>query len=153
MTRENAFYQRIKLLCGDWESYNEWLDTYLEIEDPLSDILIKLIDCRNDIKETLHQLNLYCLEKPFDEESVYNRLREELYNKYEQNQITKDGAVSALHRISQNIPFGSDFQNYCNVLSDYYDLAINEIVNMKNFDDNFKKWLKNGGKIDWDTML
>jgi hypothetical protein len=44
MTRENAFYQRIKLLCGDWESYNEWLDTYLEIEDPLSDILIKLID-------------------------------------------------------------------------------------------------------------
>ena len=80
MTRENAFYQRIKILCGDWESYNEWLDTYLEIEDPLSDILIKLIDYRNDIKETLHQLNLYCLEKPFDEECVYNRLREVLYN-------------------------------------------------------------------------
>ena len=61
--------------------------------------------------------------------------------------------MSALHRISQKIPFGRDFQNYCKGLSDYYDLAINKIVNMKNFDDNFKKWLKNGGKIDWDTML
>ena len=37
MTREDAYYERILLLCGYWEDYDRWLDSYLETEEPLSD--------------------------------------------------------------------------------------------------------------------
>lgn len=48
MTREDAYYERILLLCGYWEDYDRWLDSYLETEEPLSDIVLELLDCRGN---------------------------------------------------------------------------------------------------------
>ena len=152
MTREDAYYERIKLLCGYWESYDEWLDSYIESEDPLSDIVLNLIDCRGDIKEVERFLNLYCLEKPFDEESVYCRLRIELCNKYEKGRMTKEEVVSALFRFSQKIPF-CDFQYCCGALSDYYDLAQNGIFDMEKFDIALQKWLKNDANFSFNEII
>ena len=75
MTREDAYFERILLLSGFWEGYDEWLGGYLESEEPLSDIVLELVDCGGDMKEVEYRLNLYCLEKPFNEESVHERLR------------------------------------------------------------------------------
>ena len=109
MTREDAYYERIKLLCGDWASYDKWLNSYLETENPLSDIILTLIDCGDDMKEVEYRLHLYCLENPFDEESVYTRLRVELCDRYEKNEMTTDEVMSALYHFSQVMPFCTFF--------------------------------------------
>ncbi len=51
MTREDAYYERILLLCGYWEDYDRWLNSYLETEEPLSNIVLELLDCCGDFKE------------------------------------------------------------------------------------------------------
>ena len=43
MTREDAYYEKIMLLCGYWDNYDEWLDSYLETEDPISNIVLESI--------------------------------------------------------------------------------------------------------------
>ena len=151
MTREDAYYERIKLLCGHWDSYNSWLGSYLETEEPLSDIVMELIDCKNDIKEIEHCLNLYCLEKPFDEEGVYTRIREELCALYEENAITKDHLLSELFSISNVIPF-CRFSIDCTTLSDYYVLVTEGFVDMKIFTAVLEKWLKDGKSFKTDEM-
>ena len=151
MTREDAYYERIMLLCGYWDNYDEWIDSYLETEDPLSDIVLELLDCHGDIKEVEHRLNLYCLEAPFDEESVYVRLRLYLRDGYKNGNLSKDDVMSALFRFSQKIPF-CFFQNQCGVLSDYYDLAENGILLMKEFDEELNRWLDQGGQVNIDSL-
>ena len=151
MTREDAYYERIMLLCGYWDNYDEWIDSFLETEDPLSNIVLDLLDCRGDIKEVEHRLNLYCLEAPFDEESVYIRLRLYLRDGYKNGNLTKDDVMSALFRFSQKIPF-CDFQNQCGVLSDYCDLAENGILVMKEFDVELNRWLDQGGQVNIDPL-
>ena len=29
MTREEAYYERLKLLCGEWDTYDEWLTKHM----------------------------------------------------------------------------------------------------------------------------
>ena len=151
MTREDAYYERIMLLCGYWDNYDEWLDSYLETEDPISNIVLELLDCRRDIKEVEHRLNLYCLEAPFDEESVYVRLRLYLRDGYKNGSLTEDYVMSALFKLSQKIPF-CDFQNQCTCLSDYYDLAENGILDMKKVREELNRWLDHGGRVNTEFM-
>jgi len=156
MTREEAYYERIKLLCGDWDSYDAWLNTYLETEDPLSNIVLELLECRDDIKEAEYRLNLYCQEKPFDEESVYVRLRLELYEQYEQGSMNSDDVATMLFRISAIIPFCA-FQLACGNISDYYVFVSEGLLNQEEFDLALKEFLREGRPINvnimWDKLL
>lgn len=147
MTREDAYYERILLLCGFWEQYDQWLDFYLETEEPLSDIVLELLDCRGDMKEVEYRLNLYCLEKPFDEESVYTRLREYLWDRYSKNVFTKDDVMVALFRFSRNIPCCL-FSNQCLTLSNYYLLVEEGIVDAERFDRVLIRYLRSGEDFD-----
>ena len=143
MTREEAYYERLKLLSGEWDSYDEWLNRHLEIEDPLSDIVLELIDCRDDMKEVEYRLNLYCQEKPFDEESVYERFRSEILERYEKGEMNTVDVVSRLYRIAKNLPF-CDFYLDCSNISDYYDLVEEGIIQANKFELALKKWLIDG---------
>ena len=151
MTREDAYYERIMLLCGYWDNYDEWLDFYLKTENPLSNIVLELLDCHGDIKEIEHRLNLYCLESPFDEESVYVRLRSYLRDGYKNKTLTEDDVMSALFRFSRKIPF-CDFQDQCGCLSDYYDLAENGILDMKKVVAELNRWLDHGGRVNTESI-
>lgn len=151
MTREDAYYERIMLLCGYWDNYEEWLDFYLETEDPLSNIVLELLDCRGDIKEVEHRLNLYCLEAPFDEESVYVRLRLYLKDGYKNGNLTEDGVMSALLRFS-HILSSCSFGNQCACLSDYYDLAEQGILDIRKVREELHRWLDQGGRVNTEFM-
>ena len=48
MNREEAFYYEILLTLGYSSEYDEWLNTYLKTEDPLSDIVLDLAWCGAD---------------------------------------------------------------------------------------------------------
>lgn len=151
MTREDAYYERIKLLCGEWDSYDGWLDHFLENEKPLSDIVLTLVDCGDDMKEVERVLNLYCLEKSFDEERVYERLRLELFCQYETGTITKDHLLAAMFQYSRKIP-DCPFSYGCGALSDYYGLAEMGIVSMEKFDVLLVQFLRDGGHVDLDSI-
>ncbi len=152
MTREDAYYERIMLLCGWWDNYDEWLDSYLKTEAPISHIVLELVESRGDMNEILHRLNLYCLEAPFDEESVYVRLRTNLRDRYKNGDLTEDQLMSAICRIYQKIP-SCDFQNQCLCLSDYYDLAENGIVDINRFNEALDRWLDHGGRVNTESMF
>ena len=157
MTREDAYYMQVKLLCGHTELYDPWLNTYLEEEDPLSDIVLNLLDCRDNLSDVLRCLNLYCLEKPFDVNSVYRRLRLELCNHYQNATMMKDSILAEMFRISQHIP-DCPFQHQCLTLSDYYHLltelqSMNMSVDLSEFDAELYKWLTSGGGINTHDML
>ncbi len=147
MTREEAYYKRIQLLCGFWDDYDKWLDSYLETEEPLSNIVLQLLDCHSDMKEGVYHLNLYCQEQPFDEDSVYVKLRMWVRDEYKKGIFTLDQLMSALFRFSQKIPF-CDFSNQCGLLSDHYVLSKEGIVDMALFQAELTKWLNDGGTID-----
>ena len=48
MNREEAFYYEILLTLDYSPEYDEWLNTYLKTEDPLSDIVLDLAWCGAD---------------------------------------------------------------------------------------------------------
>lgn len=151
MTREEAYYERIRLLCGDWDSYDGWLSCFLEHEEPLSDIVLTLVDCRDDMKEAEHALNLYCQERPFDQERVYERLRLELLSQYETCAITKDHLLATMSQYSRKIPDCS-FSYGCGALSEYYELAEMGIVSMEKLDVILIQFLRDGGNVDLDSV-
>ena len=133
MTREDAYFERILLLSGFWEGYDEWLGFYLENEDPLSDIVLELIDCK-DIKAAEYCLGLYCQEKPFDEGAVHERLRVFLRDSYKSGKMTKDAVLATMGKFSRILPEDGAFMRNCEVLYYDYDLVEGGVISEKKFD-------------------
>ena len=147
MTREEAYYEYIKILSGDIESYDAWLNSLLETEVPPSDTLLSLVDCRGNVNDAQRCLHLYCLEQPVNESAVYERLRMELLEGYEAGAMTKDAVVATLFRYSQVIP-SCPFERRCRDLSDYYELAEAGWADMDGFDAALIAFLRHGDGID-----
>ena len=153
MTREEAYFERLLLLAELWEGYDEWLGFYLENEEPLSDIVLELVDCRDDMKEVEHRLNLYCQEKPFDEAGVYERLRRYLWENYNGGKMTKDEVLALMCRFSSRIiPFGNSVGANFMTLSDYYDLVKEKMIAEERFDNVFLAYLERGERVDTDKF-
>ena len=49
MNREDAFYYKNLLMLGFSDGYDEWLNDYLEAENPLSNIVLELSCCGSDV--------------------------------------------------------------------------------------------------------
>ena len=152
MTREDAYFQRILLLSGFWEGYDEWLGSYLESEEPLSDIVLELVDCHGDMKEVEYRLNLYCLEKPFDEVGVYERLRLYLWENYKSGKMEKDALLATMGKFSFILPDGGAFVRNCRVLYDYYDLVEEQMISEERFEAVMLAFLERNERVDTDKF-
>ena len=73
LKREDAFYHKLMLMTGLDDGYDEWLNYYLESENPLSNIVLELACCGSDINKTISVLHNFCMEQPFDEAVVCDR--------------------------------------------------------------------------------
>ena len=151
MTREEAYFERILLLSGFWEGYDEWLGFYLENEEPLSDIVLELIDCK-DIKAAEHRLGLYCEEKPFDEESVHERLRIFLCDSYKSGKMTKDIVLATMGNFSHILTEDATFSKNCRVLFDYYDLVEERMISEERFEAVMLAFLERNERVDTDKF-
>ena len=140
-------HEYIKLLSGDTESYDVWLNSLLEAEVPPSATLLSLVDCRGNVNDAQRCLHLYCLEQPVNESAVYERLRLELLEEYEAGAMTKDAVVATLFRYSKVIP-SCPFERRCRDLSDYYELAEAGWEDMDKFDAALIAFLRHGDGID-----
>ena len=90
LKREDAFYHKLMLMTGLDDGYDEWLNYYLESENPLSNIVLELACCGSDVNKTISVLHRFCAEHPFDEAAVRNRVRVYFKNAYHTNKMSKE---------------------------------------------------------------
>ena len=158
MNREDALCHKVMLMVGLDGGYDEWLNTYLETEDPLSDIVLELAGCGSDINKTIAALDRFCGEAPIDERAVCERLRLFLRDAYYANRVSKEEIASTIYCLARNVgdpeDYNVDVWGGAYALDDYYDLAKREIISWERFDSVFFDFLNNGTPVDssriWD---
>jgi len=152
LNREEAFYYEVLLTLGFSDGYNECLNHYLELEDPLSDIILELSFCSSDVNKTISVLHNYCLEQHFDEADVCDRLRLFFKDAYYSNKMSKGEVSFTMHNLTVNIDVFKEFDisiwGSMHYLDDYYLLAEDGIIPWENFDHAFFSYLDNGTPLD-----
>ena len=152
MKREDAFYYKNLLMLGFSDGYDEWLNYYLELEDPLSDIVLELSCCGSDVNKTISILHNYCTEQPFDESATCNKLRLFFKEAYYSNRMSKEEISSTLYRLALNVGDPGDFDiglwGSMYYLDDYHSLAKEGIISWESFDFAFFSYLNNGTPLD-----
>lgn len=159
MKREDAFYHKIMLMTGLDDGYDEWLSYYLKSENPLSKVALELACCGSDINKTISVLDNFCMEQPFDEAVVCDRLRAYFKNAYYTNRMSKEEISATMHRLALNVGDPGDFDIHLwgsmYYMDYYYSLAKDGMISWKNFDFAFCSYLDNGIPVDsnriWNT--
>ena len=148
MKREDAFYHKLMLMTGLDDGYDEWLNDYLESEDPLSDIVLELAGCGSDMNKTISVLDNFCAEQPFDEAEVCDRVRLYFKNAYHTNKMCKEEISSAMYRLSSHVgdpgDFDYDLWESMFYLDSFYSDAKDGIITWDSFDLVFSDYLDNG---------
>ncbi len=150
MTREDAYYYKILLSNGFDDGYYEWLDGFLEEEDPLSDIVLELSLCGSNVNETIRLLHNYCAEEEFDDGAVGERIRLFLRDGFSSGRFTKDEVISLMYNIAMPCieHEGLEAKIWCDMfyMDDYYSMA-GGILASKKFDRMFHDFLNDGKPI------
>ena len=158
MKLDDSYYHLLLMRAGLDDGYDEWLDSYLEAEDPLSDIVLNLALCGSDLNRVISCLNGYCGENPaVDERQICERLRRYLKNTYHCGQMDQRGVVEAMYRIASahgdpgdvNFDIWGDFY----YLDDCLEMVEDGIASRDVFDDAFLKFLNEGIPLNgtlWD---
>ena len=152
LKREDVFYHKLMLMTGLDAGYDEWLNFYLESENPLSNIVLELACCGSDINKTISVLHSFCMEQPFDEAVVCNRVRVFFKDAYYTNRMSKEEISSTMYRLVLNVGDPGDFDMHLwgsmFYLDDYCSLAKEGIIPWENFDFAFLSYLDNGTPVD-----
>ena len=156
MKREDAYYYKILLMAGIEEGYDQWLDGFLENEDPLSDIVLNLSLCGSDVNATISCLHNFCAEETLDERAVVEKLRMFLKEAYHAGRMTKEETVSYMYRfaVAHEDPGGFDSEIWADMyyLGDYYALAEEGVISWDSFDAQFLAYLNEGIPLDSDKI-
>ena len=151
VSREETYYYYILLSNGLTDGYNEWLNYFLEKQNPLSDIVLNLSFCGNDINSAIPYLYSYSKEYKLNDELVCNLLREFLRKCYTENRLTKPDVCRMMYKfaVTHEDPSGydSDAWNDMLYMDTCYSLAEDGSISMKKFDEIFFAYLYNGTKI------
>lgn len=156
MKREDAFYFKNMLMLGLFDGYDEWLNSHLESENPLSDITLELSCCGSNVNKIISVLQNYCLQQPIDEAVVCDKLRLFFKEAFYSNKMSKDEVVSKMYRLAQNAggPDSFDMKLWGSMyyLSDYYSLSKDGILTWESFDSAFFSYLNDGTPINPETI-
>ena len=152
MKREDAFYHKIMLMTGLDDGYDQWLDGYLESENPLSALVLELACCGSDVDKIISVLHNFCMEQPFDEAVVCERVRAYFKNAYDTNRMSKEEISNAMYRVAMNVGDPGDFDIHLwgsmFYLDDYHSLAKDGIIPWESFDFEFFSYLDQGIPVD-----
>lgn len=104
MPYEYAVYFKLLLLCGYNEDLQQYVDSALEEEDPLSDIILELSMTGQDDKKKLSVLNEYLLQvKDSDidyDKAVFELVMSFLKKKYIEDVMSMKDITELMYRIA-----------------------------------------------------
>ena len=156
MNSNEAYYYKILLTNGISEGYDQWFNSYLETEEPLSDIVLNL--CGADKNQTIAYLHKYSAEHHFDQKVVCSLLREYLKNEYNAKKLSMEEVCCLMYRFAithgdpNDYEFDFEVWNDMFYIDDYYYLAKNGVISMEKFDQAFRSYLDYGISIDFDVL-
>ena len=148
MNSNEAYYFKILLTNGISEGYNQWLDSYLETEEPLSDIVLNL--CGADINQTITYLHNYSAEYHLDQKIVCRLLREYLKKEYDAKRLSMEEVCCLMYRFAithgdpADYEFDSEVWNDMFYIDEYYSLAKEGVISMEKFEKAFNSYLNHG---------
>ena len=106
MTIEQAVYFRLLLLCGYGEELGKYLDSALEEQDPLTDIVLELSTCGADEKTILSILNDYIWQvKETDidyDKTVFPLVMSFLRKKHQDQILSVKEITDLMYQIARN---------------------------------------------------
>lgn len=147
MNYNEAYYFKILLTNGISEGYDQWLNSYLETEQPLSDIVLNL--CGADANQTITYLHNYSVNK-FDQETVCGLLREYLKREYDAKKLSMEEVCALMYRFSIthgdpcDYDFDEDVWGDMFYIDEYYSLAKEGVISMEKFEKAFNSYLNHG---------
>ena len=103
MTAERACFHKLMLSVGLTESFDRELDTLLEQEDPLSDLVLALSTCGGDRNEQIHILCEYLLNTPpeqIDSDAVFSLVAGDFLALYEKDPNNLERILGLMHSVS-----------------------------------------------------
>lgn len=154
MRREDAYYYMNLLLLGFSDGYDEWLESYLKTDEPMSDLVIDLYFSGSDVKKIISLLHNYCGEQELDESVISEKFRLFFKEAYHSGRMVKGEIVSTMYKLVNNIGdpgdwnFDADLWGDMYYLDDYYSMAKDGIISWESFDFAFTSYLDNGTPID-----
>ena len=153
MTHEEARFMEILLICGFSEGYDAWLNGYLETEDPLSRVIVGLIDCGSNTKQIVSCLHTHYADGAVDDALVCDMLRRYLKEAYDSGRMTRGECTEAMRRFArcQEDPYELPWRNM-DVLADYYEMVEDEVADMARFDREVLPYLNEGIPVNSDRF-
>ncbi len=154
MTYEEAYYFEILLSLGITEGYEEWLNNYLEIENPISDVVLELSFNTVDIPKSISILSnfRYNRERKIDEKAVCENLRLYLKDKYKSKSADEKEISILMYRMANIIgdpeSFNCKIWNSFYYMSDYCSLAENHNISFEQFKKAFYDYLIDGKDLN-----
>ena len=149
MKLEDAVYYECLLSLGETAEYDEWLNSSLENEAPLSEIVLELSYCGSDYDKAISLLHNYSLEQQFDNAATCDRLRIYFKDAYYSKGWSKKRVLSAIHDITFYLDHSLGTM-YC--LWDCYFWVMEGAIPEEDFDKAFFEYLDNGTPIDWNDI-
>ena len=146
MKLEDAVYYECLLSLGETTEYDEWLNSSLENESPLSEIVLELSYCGSDYDKATSLLHNYSLEQQFDNVATCDRLRIFYKDAYYSKRWSKERVLSAMHYTTRYLD-DSVGTMYC--LCDCYFWVREGAIEEEDFNKVFFEYLDNGTPIEW----
>lgn len=145
MTAENACFQFLLLKHGFYEQYDNWFDTLLKEENPISAETLGLIDCNGDYEKIAAYLSNIAVDG-YDRAAVCEKVRLFLRDEFNSGRLVGKECAHIMYKISLHD------MNYDNsvewwpmfALCDYYDLAEIGILKMSDFEQALSVYLNTG---------
>ena len=156
LTREDALYFEKLLRFGYLDEYEEWMNSCLQSEDPLIDIVLELSVCASDFNKTISVLHNYCASQKADESAVCDRLRLFFKDAYYSNRMTKEEITSVMYSLARDsgYPYDNDCDSWESMYYFHYYLPEAEegYITMESFDEVFFSYLDDGIPFDTDSI-
>ena len=154
MTPEMAEYCRTMLLVGFRDPFDAAFDQALELEEPLSDLVLSLSTCVSDDNQVLSILREYTLQHPFDEQVVYQLVIEDIRKRFEVGNMTRSDVCLLLQLViaQRETFFVEPWHSFTPI---FYDLEMWEdgILTEEVFNQCFDAWWYHGEQLNgWELQ-
>ena len=121
MTPERAAYHALMLSVGFRDAFEQEFDEALEVEDPISDLILALTTVTTDINATIARLRHFCREQPPDLEQVYDLVWKDLIGRFRSGVLDDLGLVNMAWTLAElaEESWGADWWSFRQLSYDY----------------------------------